>query len=343
MEKRKRSTSKEETFSATKMEKSKKMKLSPTSKNSKLPIINTTNESLTTQKVHTPESIIKSKNSTAALEIVQTLSTNQYILSNENFGPTSFEEMLNMINNDENNGKLKSSMNLLMNAPMLLEHTIEGVGNNADDIHVTCEGFPMQNLLEPLEKSESSTSKLKKDESDSKLMIVQNGTSEANVPTNLKKTKTNLAKEQKVASKATQNMKGKNSSKISSNNTLKKPTTRKSAKSGIASRLQNKNKKDKDVKTEGENSITLNSHDDQRNGKECDTNEQEPQESHLIALQSTIFDETLKDVNPLNVESIESLPTYRGDEDASLQTLDATQMQMSELEFEVSLNSIYNN
>jgi hypothetical protein len=231
---------------------------------------------------------------------------------------------------------------LLMNAPMLLEHTIEGVGNNADDIHVTCEGFPMQNLLEPLERSESSTSKLKKDESDSKLMIVQNGISEADVPTNLKKTKTSLAKEQKVASKATRNTRGKNSSNIASNNTLKKPTTRKSAKSSIASRLQNKNKNDKDVKTEGENSVTLNSNDDQRNSKECDTNEQEPQESHLMKLQSTIIDETSKDVNPFNVESIESLPTYRGDEDASLRTLDATQMQMSASEFEVSLNSIYN-
>ena len=304
IEKRKRITTKEEVVPPKKMEKVKKIKLSPTSKNSKLCIINTSNETLTIQEIYTPKSIIKSESATEVLDVVKTYTTNHVVLSKDNFGPTSFQEMLNMSNNDKENGQLKTSIDISINAPMILEHTIEGVGNNADDIHVTCEGFPMEDFSEPLEMSESSTSKLKKDENNSKLMIVQNGISESNEPIDLKTTKTSLINDQNLTSKAKRNTKAKNSNIV-----LKKPTTRKPTKCIVSNKNQNKNKKVKNTRAKVEKLDTSNSHDSQKNCEDSNINEQKPCKSLLITTESPTTHETLKNEDLLKVESIKVRPT----------------------------------
>jgi hypothetical protein len=65
------------------------------------------------------------------------------------FNPNIYESL--------ENGKIDKSLtnytNLSSNVPMILEQSIEKIRNNEDDIHVTCKGFPMESIFEPLEKS----------------------------------------------------------------------------------------------------------------------------------------------------------------------------------------------
>lgn len=151
IKKRKRDSLEKIVPSPKMMEKIKKIKLSTPSKNPKLSVI----MNLTKHKdeVTKLESEVKS-----TVTIID--APNITILSSEStlckvINPNIYKSL----KNGKIDESLKNYTNLSSNVPMILEQSMEKVGNNADDIHVTCEGFPTESFFEPLE---SSTSKLKK-------------------------------------------------------------------------------------------------------------------------------------------------------------------------------------
>lgn len=308
MEKRKRDSLEKIILSQKNMEKNKKIKLSPTLKNPKLSATIT----LIKQEDEATKSISEVKSVVTMVDALNTHTLSSDPTQCKGFPPT-FDEMLNTsFENGKRDGNSKIHKKFLIDAPMILDQTIERVGNNADDIHVTCEGFPMESFLETMEKSESSTSKLKKNESNSKFVTKDNRTSEVGVPLNSKKNKAMLAKERRKASKVAQNKRSKKSSNIIIDTTLKEPTKRKPIESNVSKTIQNKRKKITHGKIQGQMLDTSHCHDFQ---KPCEDLMQkyeltclEDQESLGLHL-ATITKPTTIGENLLEKEFFESLPT----------------------------------
>jgi len=273
----------------------KKIKLSTSSKNPKLLVImNLTKHEDEATKL---ESEVKS-----SVTIID--APNSGILSSEptpsfkGFNPNIYESL----ENGKIDESLKNYTNLSNNVPMILEQSTGKVGNNADDIHVTCEGFPIESFFEHLEKCESSTSKLKKNENISQFIVEEHGTNKIGEPQNSKKSKVKnkatFSKEQKMTSKVLQNKKIKKSSNFIIEIVEEKHTKTNFVECNDSKRPQNKRKMVTNGKTQDHTLDTLHCNKFEKNCKDivkkhevdC-VEDQQPLGSPLVTTKPIIISE----------------------------------------------------